>query len=285
MHRLAVATAVVTFLLLVVGGIVTSRDAGMVFPDWPLSKGSINPEGWLRDADMLSEHGHRILGALVGLMTVILAVSLQRREGRRHVRVLGWTAVVAVCVQGLLGGLRVTEISGALALLHGCAGQAYFGLMVALAYVTSRDGTRRPERGSDVRGMMFCSVATLFAIFLQVILGAQLRHNLGPINTHLLGALLVSACVFWLLTVAMMRHPERTALRRPAMLLAGLLLGQVAVGLLTARTLNAEQVYSMAQVLLPTVHQALGALMFACSLVVVLRTFRRFVPLGKVVAA
>ena len=57
MHRFAVATAFVAFLLLAVGGIVTSRDAGMVFPDWPLSLGSVNPEGWLHDADMLSvEH-------------------------------------------------------------------------------------------------------------------------------------------------------------------------------------------------------------------------------------
>ncbi len=285
MHRFAVATAFVAFLLLAVGGIVTSRDAGMVFPDWPLSRGSINPEGWLHDADMLSEHGHRILGALVGLMTVILAVGLQRRESRRAVRVMGWFAVVAVCLQGVLGGLRVTETSGSLALLHGVTGQAYFGLMVALAYVTSRDGTREPERGGDVRGMMLCSAATLFAIYVQVVLGAQLRHNLGPINTHMIGAALVSACVFWLLTVALVRHPDRRALQRPALLLATLLLGQVGLGLLAARTLNGEQVYTMAQVLLPTAHQALGALMFATSLIVVLRTLRRLGPVGKVVAA
>ena len=285
MHRFAVAAAVVTFLLLAVGGLVTSRDAGLIFPDWPLSMGSVNPEGWLHNADMLSEHGHRILGALVGLMTVVLAVWLQRRESRKHVRVMGWAAVVAVVAQGLLGGLRVTEISGGLALLHGCTGQAYFGLMVALAYVTSRDGTRSPERGNDVRGMLLCSVATLFAIYLQVILGAQLRHNLGPVNTHLFGGILVAACVLWLLTVAMVRHPDRRALQRPALLLVGLLVGQVALGLLTAQTLNATQVYTLAQIMLPTAHQMLGALMFATSLVVVLRTMRRFDPVGEVVTA
>jgi heme A synthase len=101
----------------------------------------------------------------------------------------------------------------------------------------------------------------------------------------MIGAALVSACVFWLLTVALVRHPDRRALQRPALLLATLLLGQVGLGLLAARTLNGEQVYTMAQVLLPTAHQALGALMFATSLIVVLRTLRRLGPVGKVVAA
>ena len=41
----------------------------------------------------------RVLGSLVGLLTIWLAVWLQRRDERRSVRVLGWIALAAVIGQ------------------------------------------------------------------------------------------------------------------------------------------------------------------------------------------
>ena len=275
LHRFAVLAALLTLLLLSWGGVVTSRDAGMVFEDWPLSEGSLNPDGWVTNADKRAEHGHRILGSLVGLATIVLAFWLQKRETRRFMRVLGWVALVFVSLQGLLGGLRVTEDDGLLALIHGCTGQLYFGLMVALAYLTSKDGREAPEGGSDVRFFFGCCVAVTLTVFAQVILGAQLRHNGGPLNTHLLGAALVSISVFWVVTVALLRHGDRPALRRTASLLAGMLLAQVALGFISAQALVASREYDLARVMLPTTHQSLGAVMLATCIVLTLRTFRR----------
>src|SRR5512134_3076841 len=119
-HVLAITAAALTFLTLTFGGFVTSLEAGLVFLDWPTSNGTFNPPGWLREPDKFSEHGHRLIGATLGLVTIALAVLLQKRDERRHVRVLGWVALAAVSLQGLLGGLRVTEQSTNYALLHGC---------------------------------------------------------------------------------------------------------------------------------------------------------------------
>lgn len=282
LHRLAILAALLTYLLLTVGGAVTSRDAGMVFLDWPLSDGSLNPDGWLRDADKLSEHGHRLLGALVGLFTLALAWRLRRRETRKHVRVLGYVAVVGVCLQGLLGGLRVTEISTELALVHGCTGQAFFCLMVTLAYLTSRDAVSAPEAGGDTRGLSLCAAAVLFAVFMQVVLGAQQRHVGGPLESHLIGAALVAGSVLWLLPLTFLRHAGRTALRRPVLLLVAALAVQVTLGFLAARVLHGARTGELTagQVLVPTAHQSVGGLMLATSVYVCLRAVRRIQPLA-----
>jgi len=282
LHRLAIVAAVLTYLLLTLGGVVTSRDAGMVFLDWPLSDGSLNPDGWLSDADKFSEHGHRILGALVGLVTVALAWRLRRQESRRYVRVLGYAAVVGVCLQGLLGGLRVTEISTDLALVHGCTGQAFFCLMVTLAYLTSRDATTPAEEGGDTRGLSLCAAAVLFAVFMQVVLGAQQRHVGGPLHSHLLGAALVAGSVLWLLPLTLLRHAGRAALRRPVFLLVALLVVQVTLGFLAAGVLHGARTGALtaAQVLMPTAHQSVGGVMLATSVYVCLRAIRRIQPVA-----
>jgi len=277
LHRFAIVAAALTFLLVGVGGVVTSRDAGMVFNDWPLSDGGINPDGWVFNPDQRAEHGHRLLGSLVGLATMILAIWVQRWDSRRSMRILGWVAFAFVCFQGLLGGLRVTESDGTLALVHGCTGQAFFAMMVALAYLTSRDGREEPESGGDVRMFLYCSLAVMFAVYLQVVLGAQLRHHGGTVSTHLLGAALVAVAVVWLLTIALLRHPDRPALRRPVLVLAGLLLVQVGLGIYAAQILarTYHQDYTLARVVLPTAHQSVGALMLATTVVISLAAWRR----------
>jgi len=283
---LALAGVAVTFCLLSVGGVVTSRDAGMVYETWPLSNGSVNPEGWTRDPDQRAEHGHRLLGALAGLLTVALAVQLQRKDPRRFVRVLGWCAVAGVIAQGVLGGLRVLEWSTDYALLHGCTGQLFFCLMVTLAYLTSADALRAPEPGPSTRGFGVVAAAATFTIYAQVVLGAQLRHVGGPLNSHVFGACIVGGTVFWLLGAAAYGQPGRRALTRPVYLLALLVVAQVGLGLGTADALATYEPFvelTAAQVLLPSVHQAMGALLLATSLVTTLRAWRRSAPGGRTV--
>ena len=96
------------FVLVTLGAFTTSIGAGMAFPDWPLSNGSINPEGWLRDISMFAEHSHRLTGMMMGLITVSLAVWLWFHEERRWLRELGLWAVGIVVLQGVIGGKRVT---------------------------------------------------------------------------------------------------------------------------------------------------------------------------------
>ncbi|MFI5403430.1 MAG: heme A synthase [Planctomycetota bacterium] len=274
-HTLAVVAAALTFLTLTFGGFVTSLEAGLVFLDWPTSNGTFNPPGWLREKDKFSEHGHRLIGATLGLVTIALAFLLQRRDERRFVRVLGWVALAAVSFQGLLGGLRVTEQSTELALLHGCVGQALFCLMVALAYLTSRDAREAPEPGPDTRRLAVAAGGALAAVYLQVVLGAQLRHVGGPVHTHILGAVCVAGAVLWLLPITLLRHGTRKALARPVLLLALLLLVQVGLGLAANDALTT---HGRRAVVLPSLHQEVGALLLATTLVLCLRAVRRIEP-------
>ncbi len=282
LHALAIVAAALTFLTLTFGGFVTSLEAGMVFLDWPTSDGSFNPPGWLRDPDKFSEHGHRLVGATLGLVTIALAILLQRRDERRFVRVLGWVALGAVCVQGLVGGLRVTEDSARLALLHGCTGQALFCVMVAIAYFTSRDSREAPEPGPDTRGLAVAAGSALAAAYLQVVLGAQLRHVGGPVQPHVLGAACVAGAVLWLVSIALLRHAGRQRIVRPALLLALLLFLQIGLGLAANGALVER---GKDEVVLPSLHQEVGALLLATTLLVCLRAARRIEPALRAEAA
>lgn len=105
---LTVIVALMCLLMITAGGMVTSMDAGDSVPDWPLSYGSLMPP---MVGNVFWEHGHRLIGMALGLATIVLAVTFARTEPRKWVRKLGYIALVAVCVQGLLGGFRVKLIS------------------------------------------------------------------------------------------------------------------------------------------------------------------------------
>src|ERR1700683_1713600 len=104
LHRFALLLAFWTLLLIVAGGLVTSRDAVLSVPDWPLSYGKLMPT---MEGGILYEHGHRMVATTVGLLTIVSMVWLLRTERRKWLRVLGIIALVAVVAQGVLGGLTV----------------------------------------------------------------------------------------------------------------------------------------------------------------------------------
>ncbi len=103
-HRFAVLTAGATLVLIFVGALVTSTGSGLAVPDWPLSFGQVFPP---MVGGVLFEHGHRLVAALVGLLTVALMVLLTQWESRIWLRWLARGAVLAVLLQGTLGGMTV----------------------------------------------------------------------------------------------------------------------------------------------------------------------------------
>ena len=94
-------------LLLFAGGFTTTIRAGMAFLDWPLSNGSINPQGWTTESDKLAEHSHRLLGMKIGLLSIALYLWTWLREARASVRGLARLLLLVVILQGVLGGARV----------------------------------------------------------------------------------------------------------------------------------------------------------------------------------
>ena len=191
-HRLALTTVVATFVLILFGGLVTNTGAALAVPDWPTTFGyNMFFYPWSQMVGgIFYEHSHRLLGSVVGLLTLALAAALWREGGR--LRVLGLVMVVAVITQGILGGLRVVLLKETLAIVHGCLAQAFFGLAVAVALLTSRSH-RLPVQGFDPTLRALTLTATA-AVYVQIVLGALITHA-GWIMLHLVGAATVFAFV------------------------------------------------------------------------------------------
>jgi len=278
MHRFAVFTACATFCLIVAGALVTSNEAGLAVPDWPLSYGSLTPP-WV--GNIRYEHGHRVVAAFVGLLTVCLAAWVWRRDRRRWVRGLGLAALGAVVAQGLLGGLTVLLLlPTAVSVAHACLAQIFFSLTVTLALVTGRRWLE-PQAPAGDSSLPAWATLTAGSIFLQLLLGAALRHKGFGILPHLAGAGLVTAMVMATLYQAMARHSDQPVVTRPAATLAVLLAAQLFLGagayLVREATRDAPQPLPV-MVWVTVAHVAMGAATLAAGVWLMLESHRLFIP-------
>ncbi len=185
LHRIALFVAWATFPLIFIGGLVTSKDAGLSVPDWPNSYGYnmflFPPRFWA--GNIFYEHTHRLYASFVGLLTVILAFWSLFVEKRFWVRMLGLSCLSMVIIQGVLGGLRVVLLKLNLAIVHACVAQAFFCLVMLMCIVTSKwwieAAAKREENereGRSGNGLIRLAVAAWVIIFLQLMLGATMRH-------------------------------------------------------------------------------------------------------------
>ena len=182
LNRFAWVTAGATFLLLGLGALVTSHEAGMSVPDWPTTYGYnmfLFPFH-LWQSNIFYEHTHRLVASLVGLMTTILAVWLWFCEPRAWLRWLGVGAFVAVALQGLLGGLRVTLLKDQIGIVHATLAQSFFVLVTLIAVLLSGVGEKLAARIHSSRlskKLRWLVVVATLLIFTQLILGATMRHQ------------------------------------------------------------------------------------------------------------
>jgi cytochrome c oxidase assembly protein subunit 15 len=276
-HRFAVFTAFCTFLLLIAGALVTSNDAGLSVPDWPLSYGSLLPP---MVGGIFYEHGHRMIAATVGILTIIQAIWLWRVEDRRWVRGLGLAALGLIVAQGVLGGLTVylmlkTSTSSA----HATLAQLFFATQVSLAFFTGPWWRSELPQFDDSGAPKLRTIAALtsVAILLQILLGAIFRHNGFGLAPHLVGAAVVTGMVVWTGRAVRNRFREVRPLRRGALWLHSVFGLQILLGgaaywaVLVAR--EAPQPLPL-YVFLTVIHVVVGALTFAVSVLLTLACFR-----------
>ena len=181
------------------GATVTTLGAGMAFLDWPTSGGeNMLAYNFFNDVkigrtDKVLEHVHRLAGTVTGLLAIALAASLWLLDHRRWATWLGAAVLGMVILQGLAGGLRVTEISTTLAMLHGHFGACVVAAMFAAALVTGRAWADAPRgvRSPAVMTTRRLTVAALVALVLQYAFGGVVRHFGGALLEHLVGAALV----------------------------------------------------------------------------------------------
>ena len=282
LHRLARLTAGATFLLIVIGGIVTSTDSGLAVPDWPTTFGYnmfLYPLSEMVGG-ILYEHSHRLMGSLVGILTVSLFIFLLVKDSRKWLKWIGLAALIAVIVQGVLGGLRVTQINRSLAIVHACLAQAFFALLCGIAWFTSRDWwqDRRETLISAAQKLRRLSLITTGLIYMQLIFGAVLRHTGSRLDAHLLFAFLVALHIFLLARRILGTDDEAQRIAPSmALLLLGLLAVQLMLGtgaFFAKLTAFGETFAAALTVAITTAHVAVGALMLVSSFVLTLKIYK-----------
>jgi len=284
LNRFAVLVACATFFLIIAGALVTSNDAGLATSDWPLSNGQVFPK---MVGNLFWEHGHRMVATSVGILTIVLALYLFFKEKRRWVRRLGGIALAGVVLQGLLGGLTVKLLLPLwVSSAHATLAQLFFCTTISLAVFTSRSWHQAPslEENGQPALRYLCTIA-LVAIFVQLILGATLRHSatwdkLLPVElvlAHVAGAIVVTMSLGGATISVLRRHKGETYLTRPAAIALSLLFVQLFLGVASylvrqASPNDPQPLHPMVGV--TVAHVACGAMVFASTIVLTLRVYR-----------
>ncbi|HUI69401.1 MAG TPA: COX15/CtaA family protein [Spirochaetia bacterium] len=286
-HTFAIVTVGMTFLLILMGALVTNNDAGDSIPDWPLAYGSVVPVTHLR-GPALYEYFHRVMGGTVGLLTIILSAGVVIRERRASTRILAVVCVCWLAVQAILGGVRVRlgeSNSFVVAAIHAFSAEVFLGILAALTVTISprwwalgfRQEVELP------RGLVWLASAMSLSVLLQSLLGAGFRHRIFGILPHAAGAVLVSLLVV-LVSVAVHRKGrvgcKRSTMQllftpiRIALWIAGvqLLLGLASYALMEMSSAHAR--LAPVLVIVSVAHLGLGSALLVDTIVFWLRALR-----------
>ena len=293
-----------TTLLLYAGGFTTTIRAGMAFLDWPLSNGSLNPENWIQQKDMLAEHSHRLLGQIIGILSLTLLCLMWLKESRVWVRTLSRILVLVVILQGLLGGARVVFdrlniqtdnnlIAQIFAVIHACGAMVALGILVVLTLGSSRAWIER-ESGLIKKvpdSIRLWGIASTVIIFLQILIGAVMRHaeaglaiakfplaqpgsllpaywnfGVGIHFAHRVGAVVVTIVLLTYLSKLWANANTRKAFAPGILAVLGLLFLQVWLG--------AQTIWTVRNVYVATIHHLAGAFLLASTWALTFLTYR-----------
>jgi protoheme IX farnesyltransferase len=264
---LSLLLAAATLALVFIGGLVTSTRSGLAVPDWPLSYGRLMPP---MVGGIFFEHGHRLVAASVGFLTWALAGLVLWKDPRPAVRRLALAAAGLVLLQGLLGGLTVLlRLPKAVSIAHAFTAQAFFALTVVLALEAA--ALPRPAAGGRPTLLEKLCRALVASLFVQLALGATVRHTGHALPWHIGGALVVFA--LWACTAAAARlsPTASAAVRRASFLgLAGVLV-QSALGIATYWAVGHGGL-ARAGVPVVTTHVAVGALLLGLAVFIAVRS-------------
>lgn len=277
------------------GGVVTSIEAGLAVPDWPTSFGSYDPLAtgysdpadpdarWWQVGPILAEHGHRLLGALVGLWVVGLALWTLIGDSRRWVRIVAVSAVGLVVAQGILGGLRVIWTSMDLAVVHAMGAQLFFCTAAALTLFNSRMWLEHSiESSPKISRLRALTIATAAAVYIQILLGALLRHpgdgvDLTFVTIHASGSVIALSLVIATCGYIREYFNDKPILNRGAWWMLISLGVQMVLGMVTLTVLlfdSGQGTRSLVQVILSSSHLVVGTILMGSCACVMLGTLR-----------
>jgi len=276
------------FLVVCVGGLVKSKEAGLTIPEpvyyqwnyWYLITDRVN-----------TEYIHRGLVGILSFLTLWVAILVFAKESRSSVRKLAVGLIAVLLAQATLGALTVKYFAHApTSIPHAVMGQTFFCLAFALAIVTSQSwlSAAEPIRCEARPTLYRLSVYVVCALALQLFLGAALRHDdqgaalrngrefvfVWHLVAHIAGSIFVAYTVARLLLRVFRDHRQQRAIFVPAKILMMLLGLQFLLGpgaaVLKVLTLDEYSGPPFTRVLVATTHLAVGAAILALSVGVAL---------------
>ena len=279
LFRFSIFLTFCIFLLIIAGGLVTSKEAGLAVPDWPLSYGQAFPP---MVGNVFWEHGHRMIAGFVGILALIFMITVHWIETRGWIKVLSRWMIGAVFLQALLGGLTVLlMLPPVVSIFHATLAQTFFCLSVAMSYFLSRRGQ---VLGNDLSpsvtfspGLQKLTLITTILIFCQLILGASVRHT-QP--TYLVVLHILMAAIIFLHVIFILVRTSREAVASPGLLKLAVVFGvfttiQVFLGMgafIFKRVLERHSYApGLGEVFFASAHQSVAALVLGTSLLITLR--------------
>jgi len=128
----------------------------------------------------LERTGHIGLGPTLALLLVLAVAAFVwgiSRPASRRAHALVAVLFAIICVQGMLGGLRVTGNSAIFGVFHGLGGQITLAIAVAAAVmlgISASPNTITPD--PRAKSLRIFTTAALHSTLLQIALGATYRH-------------------------------------------------------------------------------------------------------------
>ena len=284
---LAKGLAILTYVVAVVGGVVTSTRSGLADLTWPAFEGEWLPSlsRMIHDRGLLFEHGHRVIaGSAVILTWVLWGWLLRSGEPRRWVKNVALAAALTGPIPAVFGGLTVLyELPSYLSVVHVSVAMLFLGLNVTSAVILGERWAEpqqlpsSPE--SDAGWLRRAAVIVAVIIYLQIVLGAVVRHANAPLAVmlHILWAFVVITGVVLLGGRVFSRY-SKSRLLYPASGMFALAVVQFLLGFSAylTRPENKQQTSTPFYEWTGSLHQAAGILMWALSVMCFLRAGRAF---------
>ncbi|QDU78702.1 Heme A synthase [Polystyrenella longa] len=284
-RRLAILLLIMAFWPVVFGAITTTLNAGMAFLDWPSSDGqNMVTYPWLKDigTDKFWEHGHRLGGMTIGILSIALVIGAWFADTRRWIFALALAILLGVIAQGVMGGVRVLRDNVYWAIVHGSFAPLVTSLIMVMVFVTGKRywavASQAPE--AKIGKNLLLAYLTAGCLFIQYILGCFLRHRGTAVHEHL-GFAAIST-VLILITLFMAIRSNSKLIKGSGFHLFGVLLIQLLLGMgawivkfgLPSMIDYVPRAESPEQVFMRTAHTVMGMFLFMSAVVHVVKVKR-----------
>jgi cytochrome c oxidase assembly protein subunit 15 len=227
-HAWTLLTVLVGVILIWWGAAVTTEDVGLSVPDWPLCFGRINPEGWWKVPALLLEHGHRWLGATIGILVLIAYLWVFAKERPRMIEAVG-IVLVSLGYFYLIysGALKVATVIAALGLVwlvltwrvaHWSLLRGLSTLALVLVVVQASLGGLRVLKMSDPFGILHGTLGQVFFCVLVLMAfasswtwrnGQSILREGRAFSARFSSTILFGAVFMQLVIGAVLRHTQR----------------------------------------------------------------------------